>query len=341
MYIKILPLILIIFYSITLNAENKNDSLTILEKTKTFGAIYTDFYYGLNNNSTPKSAFGLSTALVGFKTDFSKKVSTILIYDVTRTTNAFEVTDTSGNILNVSYFEGSKYTAFLKMAEIKWNINNNMDFSVGQLLNSQYLTLQDKFWKHRYVMVTFQEAYRFGMPADFGARFHFSFFNKKLNYYIAAFNGEGPFRYQDNNGKFLFANNIEYYPTNNIILKFYMGTEQPQTKNDKLKNIYSGFIAYKTKKFRAGIEYNYVSNYNFSGIDYSGYSIYGMYDILTNIEIFGRYDYIKQATNIQNSSLYIAGLQYKPVKNLSIGLNFRQTIPNNEPRIYASFGVKF
>ena len=334
-------IILSILTTSLLNAENKKDTLSILEKTKTFGSIYTDFYYGLNNNSTPKSAFELSTALIGFKTDFSKKVSTTLIYDVTRTTNAFEITDTNGTALNVKYFEGSKYTAFLKMAEIKWNINKHIDFSVGQLLNSQYLTLQDKFWKHRYVMVTFQEAYRFGMPADFGARFHFSFFDKKLNYYIAAFNGEGPFRHQDDNGKFLFANNIEYYPTKNIILKFYLGNEQPQTQGDKLKNIYSGFIAYKAKKFRIGAEYNYVENYNFSGIDYSGYSIYGMYDILHNLEFFGRYDYVIQATDINDSYLYLIGLQYKPVNNLSIGLNFRQTMPNNTPKIYLSFGAKF
>ncbi len=333
-------IILSILISSLLKAENKKDSLSVLEKTKTFGSIYTDFYYGLNNNSTPRSAFELSTALIGFKTDFSRKVSTTLIYDVTRTTNAFEVTDSSGMPLNVTYFEGSKYTAFLKMAEIKWNINKYIDFSVGQLLNSQYLTLQDKFWKHRYVMVTFQEAYRFGMPADFGARFHFSFFNKKLNYYIAAFNGEGPFKYQDDNGKFLFSNNIEYYPAKNIIIKFYYATEQPQTSGDKLKNVYSGFVAYKAKRFRVGAEYNYIENYGFSGIDYSGYSIYGMYDIYDNIEAFGRYDYITRATNITNSALYLLGLQYKPVKNLSIGLNFRQTT-DNMPRIYASFGVRF
>lgn len=341
MKIFIITFLFISFLSLNLKSQNNKDSLKIIENTKVFGSIYTDFYYGLNNNSVPKSAFELSTALIGFKTDFSKKVTSTLIFDVTRTTNAFEVYDTSGNLLSVKYFEGSKYTAFLKMAEIKWKINKTIDFSIGQLLNSQYLTLQDKFWKHRYVMVTFQEAYRFGMPADFGARFHFSLFNNKLNYYTAVFNGEGPFRYQDNNGKFLFAQNIEYYPSKNIILKFYFGNEQPQISGDKFKNIYSAFVGYKSKKYRIGAEYNYVENYNFLNIDYSGYSIYGMYDIKDNIELFSRYDYIKTATNINKSSMYIIGLQYNPVKNLNIGINYRQTIPNNIPRIYTSFGIRF
>ena len=63
---------------------------------------------------------------------------------------------------------------FLKMAQIDWKINDVLELNVGQLLNEQNLTLQDKFWAYRYVAVTFQEMYRFGMPADFGARIKFN-----------------------------------------------------------------------------------------------------------------------------------------------------------------------
>lgn len=335
-----LRFIIILILFTNYSAISSNDSLKTSKESKVFGSIHTNFNYGTVNKKTPKGAFELSTALIGLKTTFNKKVSSTLILDVTRTTNGFETIDGNGNLLTTSYFEGSKYTAFLKMAEIKWNINKSISLSVGQLLNSQYLTLQDKFWKHRYVLVTFQEAYRFGMPADFGARFKFSFFDNKLSYDIGAFNGEGPFKYQDVNGKMLISNNIVYTPNNNIILKFYYGTEFPPPSENH-KNIYSSFLGFKHNEYRIGLEYNFVENYNFGNINYSGLSAYGMYDISKKIEMFFRYDFIEQATNLRYAQSYLMGFQYKPVEHYYISINYRYTVPNYLSKLYVNFGIRF
>ncbi len=336
---KLRFIIISIFFTIS-NAFGTNDSLKTSKESILFGSIHTNFNYGTANNGEAKGAFELSTALIGIKTKFDKKVTSILILDVTRTTNGFETYDTSGNLLSTNYFEGSKYTAFLKMAEIKWDINKNISLSVGQLLSSQYVTLQDKFWKHRYVLVTFQEVYRFGMPADFGARFKFSFFDNKLNYDVGAFNGDGPFKYQDSNGKVLISNNLEYTPNENIIIKFYQNTEFPQIEGQN-KNVYSSFFGYTKNKYRLGLEYNFVENYNFSDVNYSGLSAYGMYDITKDFEAFARYDFIERATGINFGQSYLIGLQYKPVKQYSISVNYRYTVPNYFSKIYFSFGIRF
>jgi hypothetical protein len=152
----------------------------------------------------------MNTALVGFKKDFSNKATAILIYDVTKTTSDIIVKDSNGTAQNVTYFKGSDYTAFLKQAEVNWKPIKNIELAIGQLLNEQYLTVQDKFWGYRYVAYTFQERYKYGNQADFG--FRAAFVNEKLRISTGIFNGEGPLYKQDSNGWLMYALNAERYP---------------------------------------------------------------------------------------------------------------------------------
>ena len=164
-----------------------------------FAQIFTDFRYSFNDYN-PKAAFDFKQGILGYKHQWAGKLTGTIMFDVTRTTHLYDITDSAGNHLNYSYFEGSKYTAYLKMAEIKWDINKMFTLRVGQLLSTQYLTFQDRFWGYRYIDVTYQERWRLGMPADFGAQFDINVGDKLVNQ-ISVVNGEGPFRHQDENGK--------------------------------------------------------------------------------------------------------------------------------------------
>lgn len=324
----------------TTNKKSQNSITT--NKQKLFGNLYTGFYYGLSENVKPRAAFELSTALLGYSNRISEKVKATIIFDVTRTTNNIQVNDTSGNNLDVSFFEGSKYTAFLKMAEINYEINEFLDFSVGQLLNTQYLTFQDKFWGYRYIYVTFQEAYRYGMPADFGAQLNIKYKNIYKNSFSIV-NGEGPFYYQDENSKFLISNNVEIHAKNGVILKFYTDYAPPSDTASELKSksVISLFAGYKTDNFRIGAEYNHVYNYNFIiGNDYYGTSVYGSYK-LDNTEILARYDYINKSTFITEGHYIIAGCQFNPADKFYISINFRNLLPDNKTQLYFNFGIKF
>lgn len=145
----------VIFLSVFVNSFAQGiDSSKVADKGKVFANIYPGFNYRFDENK-PKAGFILTTALLGYRRKLADKVTGTIIFDVTRTTNGIKVTDSTGNQLNISYFEGSKYTAFLKMAKVNWQFHEQVSLSVGQLLNTQYLTFQDKFWAHRYVEVTF------------------------------------------------------------------------------------------------------------------------------------------------------------------------------------------
>ena len=326
-------------------AQNSTQVVSKDNASYIFGQIFSDFYIGLNNNFKPKSAFVFKQGIIGYKHTFKNKVSGLIMLDVTRTTHFTSLSDSNNNVIPLDYFEGSKYTAYLKMAEIKWTINNHFTLRFGQLLNTQYLTFQDKFWGFRYVDVTFQEKYRFGMPADFGVQADYKL-DDKLLLQVSVVNGEGPFRYQDMLSKFLYSGNIQYSPIKNFTLKLYLGMESaPDTGTCvNSRKITSFFAGYKTKIFGLGGEANYVKDYTYQeGIDKYGFSVYGFITVFPKFVVLARYDYLFQ--NIQTKELvnnyYIVGAQYEPVKFLLTSLNFRYYSKNDFPSIYLNVGFKF
>lgn len=345
---RILSLILGVglLYSSSVDAQDSlAKSQTVEVKQKVWATIIASYYTTVKGEYKPKSAFEMPTALFGYSATFSDKLKATLIYDVTRTTNAIKVTDENGNPMNVSYNEGSKYTAFLKMAEIKYSPTSFIDLRIGQLLNTQYLTTQDKFWGYRYIYFTYQEVHRYGNPADFGAQVDIKYGDKFLNQ-VSVTNGDGPFKSQDENGKFLYSNNIEVYPVKGLILKLYTDYS-PKSDTAVLakdKYAFSAFAGYKTDKFRFAVEYNKVINYGYrENTDYYGFSTFGSFTINPKISVLLRYDYINRSAtlNLKKAHLIIAGLQYQPIKNLLCSVNVRNLNPNDRLMVYGSFGITF
>jgi hypothetical protein len=338
--------ILPIFLPLLIYCQSAQDIIKDRE-SYAFGQIYTAFRYGFKDTYKPQAAFEFNQGIIGYFHQIAPSVSGKIMFDVTRTTNITSVKDSSGQSMTVTYFEGSKYTAYLKMAEIKWDINEYLALRVGQLLNTQYLTFIDPFWGFRYIDVTFQEKYRLGQPADFGAQLDVKVKDKFLNQFSVV-NGEGPFRHQDMNGKFIFSNNIQYTPVKGLTLKLYAdygpAIDTGAAYGDKWA--VSGFAGFKGYKMRVGAEYDFVNNYYWTeGKDYNGFSIFWGWNFIGKFDVLARWDHLKISTPSSSDELnyYIAGFQYEPVKMFTTSVNFRyQSISYEEmPFIYASFGLKF
>ena len=333
-------LVLIIGIFNTLKAEKDSTSVKAKPTNKVFASIYTGAYYNFETKK-PNAGFELSTALLGYKFQYSNDLKFTLIYDVTRTTNGINVLDSNGNSLPVYYFEGSKYTAFLKMAEIKWQFHKNFTLSAGQMLNEQYLTITDKIWAHRYIITTMQEAYRMAMPADFGMRVEYK--NKEtFALSLGANNGNGPFRHQDQEALMEYTSNLEIYLIKNLLVKAYIAlTPTTYDTDEELKTSFSGLIAYQNDLFTLGSEYSYTNNAQLKSIDYSGLSTFGYYNVTPKFQVLARYDYVDNSPVIQLENVYIGGFQYKPKKNLFLSLNYRYWQKSEIQQVYFNLGAKF
>ena len=335
---------LILFLVPILLLPQSSQDVTKDKESYPFAQIFAGFRYGFKDtDEQPRAAFEFDQGILGYFHQLSPKVSGKIMFDVTRTTNF--TLDSAGQSMVDYYFEGSKYTAYLKMAEIKWDITDYLALRFGQLLNTQYLTFQDPFWGYRYIDVTFQELFRLGQPADFGVQVDVKAGDKFLNQFSVV-NGEGPFRYQDLNGKFIFSNNIQYTPIKNLTLKLY-GDYGPAIDTGAVygdKWVISFFAGYKTSKFRVGGEYDFVNNYGWSeGKDHSGFSFFGGWNFIGKFDVLARWDHLQTKTPSETERLdyYIVGFQYEPVKMFTTSLNFRFLSEDNLPFIYANFGLKF
>ncbi|PKP17826.1 MAG: hypothetical protein CVU05_14795 [Bacteroidetes bacterium HGW-Bacteroidetes-21] len=321
-------------------AQEKTDSIKPLEiKHSFFANVYTGFYYSFSDKAVPRAGFDFSTGLLGYKADWGDKATVTLIYDVTKTTTDITVQDTANRPLTVNYFKGSDYTAFLKMAEIDFKPRKWLEISVGQLLNQQYLTYQDKFWGFRYVATTFQEFYRFGSPADFGTRVTLKL-KDKLNFSLGAVNGEGPFRKQDNDATLQYFTNIGYMPVKGFIVKVF--ADYLPIDGRPARSAISFFTGYRCTDWRIGVEYNHVENNLYTiGNTLQGTSVYGAYKIADKWNILARHDYLIKTSTYEKAHYIIAGCEYEPYKGIYVALNGRFLSEGEVPWIYMNFGAKF
>lgn len=333
----LLSIIAVVFASNCLIVAQTNTDTSKKYPAIIWGDIHAGFYHDFNNRISPQTAFQFTTGLIGYKKSLSDKVKATIIYDVTRTTN-FIFPDTIG-IQN--YFEGSKYTAFLKMAQIDWRAKPWLELSIGQLLNEQYLTLQDKHWGFRYIATTFQELYRYGNPADFGFRAKF-FPESKMQMSVNIFNGEGPFRYQDSESRFLFAINAEYRPWKEWIFKAYADFQQKPSSGENNRIVLSGFAGYKNEKTMFGFEYNTILNNAYlSGVNYSGASFYASRALNTKLSLLSRADYLISSSGIENGLYVILGAEYRPVKSFGVALNLKRNTWMNYYQLCLNAGIRF
>jgi hypothetical protein len=321
------------------NAGTKKDSTDNKEKSwKVFGSIYGGFYYKLKAApNTAKSAFEVKTGILGFKNQFNEKVDATIVFDVSKTTR--DIKD-KYDTTTISYTEGNNYTAYLKQADIHWTINKYAELSLGMLLSSQYLLTQDKFWEHRYIEYTFQETGKYGNPADFGARIKLHP-AQNISVTLNMLNGDGPARWQDDKGKFLYTADVEYKKSDYLVLRIYGDYKEAPTPAQKAQSVLNGFAGYVYKNCKVAAEYSLVHNVNYLEKNIWGASAYAIYKFKKKFQLLARYDYFQDITLYKDNQYLIAGIQYEPVKNYFLSLNYRNSQPTNISQIYLNFGAKF
>lgn len=336
---KIIILTAIFFLLWLIKGQAQQDTSKLAEHNPVvFGKICPGFTTTFAENSRTTNSFDMNTALLGGKVNFGSKVNVILSYDVTKTTGDITVKDSSQNTMQVSWYKGSDYTAFLKQAEINYKPFKSLELAIGQLLNEQYLTVQDIFWGYRYVSTTFQERYKYGFPADFGFRMAYNI--NKLRLSATVSNGEGPLYRQDSKGLLMYALNVEYKPGQQWIFKVYGDVYPDHTCRQTL----SLFAGYSIEKFRMGIESCWVQNdlWNTSN-NYEGYSGFVSCKLNKKWTVFVREDYLVQSLYYKNTSFSIVGTQYEINQNIFVSINGRSFLNSSikQAQLCLNVGAKF
>lgn len=307
------------------------------------GTLFFNYHHDLTEGSEQKNAFEIERAYLGYSYDFSRSISTRIVFDIG--------------------YDGKGYTAFAKNAQLDWLIIPKLKATAGIFTLKQFDT-QESFWDHRYIMKSFDDEYGLGSSADLGVNIEMPL-NEIITFNAFILNGEGYQSLQDINGTLRVGGNIIIKPVNGFIFKFYYdemaGKDLVLPEDTTTISNISVFAGYEMKdKFRIGIEYNKMGD----GMSYTtfangyklgGTSIYGAYLINSRFELLARYDNLKSnrvgtATEVWNLSgdgtMLLGGIQYRPVNGVNLALNYRAWLYDKpgtptDSEIYLNIGINF
>ncbi len=303
--------------------------------TQTFSQSYTDkdfnitdkliiksfinFHADLGDSEVKKTAFEIKRAYFGYAHQFSDNLVGQVILDVQ---------------LNILH---DKYYAFLKIASLTWTPVKGLKINGGMISPKQFKT-QERFWGYRYLYKSYQDEYKMGPSADLGISAEYKF-NDYISVDGAFLNGEGYKHVQLRYSDFKLAAGVTVHPVKDLSIRLYydnMDNKDTSLTSEfkAVQSTYSAFIGYKfKKKFRIAGEYNYQKQFkNIDDKDLFGFSFYSTFIISKKFEVFGRVDLLnsnKIEGETENwfykgeGTLYLAGLQYNPVKGVKLAANYR------------------
>ncbi|MBN1132626.1 MAG: hypothetical protein JXA39_06105 [Bacteroidales bacterium] len=323
--------IILFFTSIWAAGE---DSIQKTDQGKISARIYSNFNYGLNHaNST--TAFEVTRAYFGYKRFFQQHFFAEVKLDIGSPDDISEYS----LIRRYTYFKNA-YAGYLSKKVIVW---------LG-LFDMQQFKTQENFWGYRYLFKSYMDAYRFGPSADIGIGMKYDF-SRLLSADLIVSNGEGYNSPQfDNNYKTGIG--LTLTPLSGMTFRSYFSVftkENPQMT-------FVVFIGYQRDHFRLGGEYVLQKNYKFYR-DHNrfGYSVYSTLILNNKWEAFARYDQVYSNTLPENpipwnladdGSAIIAGVQYTPVEQIHVALNYQDWVEYArngifEPYIYLNFEINF
>jgi hypothetical protein len=315
---KLITLTIILFISLLGYSQSFTD-VDFDTTGKAVIKVFSNFHADLSDNDFNNTAFEIRRAYLGYNHDFNDKLSGQVVFDVGL------------------YENSGRYGAFLKVASLSWKPVKNLKINGGMVSPKMFKT-QERFWGYRYLYKTFPDEYKFGPSADLGISVDYKF-NKYVSADFSFLNGEGYKNVVLNYGDFKQAFGVTLHPVKGLQLRLYydmMNNNDTSRTADqrKIQSSFISFVGYKYKdKFRLGAEYNYQKQHqNMKDEDLFGYSFYGSYIFSEKIEIFGRVDVlnsnkleeeIESWNSKKDGTGFLAGLQYKPIKEVKLALNYR------------------
>jgi hypothetical protein len=312
---------LLLFFGISVFSQNVDS-----QEFEPFGEIivrsFINFSQGFGENSD-KTGFDITRAFLGYSYKFSPTFSATLIID--------GASDNAGGTL-----EPAVRNAFVSWTPSKLTLN------AGGIELYQF-SEQEKYWRLRYMLPTFQALYRLGHAADWGVTASWKF-NKFLTADVGVVNGEGFKKLVQNSSTRYFAS-VSVYPINDFILRAYADIyNQNEAMRDVLpenltttvrfvnQSVVSLFAGYQNAFLSSGIECNKLWNKGFvEGKNIYGVSGFASVIFAKKLMAFARYDLTLSQRpdafttdwNATDGQIFLTGVQFQPVKHLKFAPNFR------------------
>ncbi len=283
--------------------------------------VFSNFHTNFTDGES-SSAFEVQRAYLGYEHSFSEEFSGKVVLDVADPGNGSKL----------------EMTAYLKNALLQYK-KGNFTALFGLISTTQFKT-SEKVWGNRYIEKSFQDAHKFNSSADLGFSLEYKF-TDFISADFSVVNGEGYKKLQSDD-LFRTALGATVKPIDNVVARIYVDQIGDEVKQNSLAT----FVAYQTKTFTFGAEYNYQKNFGMvDSENLYGTSFYVNYVPGGNIKLIGRFDNLKSNTlsgdsnswNInKDGQLILVGLELAPAKGVKVAPNFRGWNPADDNQKFTS-----
>jgi hypothetical protein len=270
--------------------------------------VFSNFNYNLSTEEGGGAfkEFEIKRAYLGYSYKMDEQFSTKITFDV-------------GN--NES---GSAYTAFLKIASLKWITSNKLTLNVG-MVGTKNFKFMENSWGRRYIEKSAQDKYKWANSADLGVTADYELLSDFLNIDAQILNGEGYKKAQDETGLFRGGLGITCKVSNKLALRLHQDITPRSTYTDSTDSQYisTASLAYSGTNFSLAYEASLMQNSGniIADEEKSLMSIYGSYKLNEDYTIFARYD---DATETAKEGSYtIYGIERQMTKGVTVALNMQ------------------
>lgn len=318
---KIALLIIFSLFITSFAAYSQQDTVSFKPSGKIIARAFIDY----SNNFDDESGFDITRAFLGYK------------YQITPHLEGQVIMDGAAGVKN------DRFDPYIRNAFLRWS-DKGFNIHMG-LTGLMQFSIQEKYWKHRYVLKSFQDLNSMAPSVDLGITAQYTF-NKYVSTDISLTNGEGHKKISKDNS-YKTGLGLSLHPVKNSIFRIYgdvynetakmriMPSEEPLNINFKNQYTLSLFAGYQIDEISAGAEFNKVFNKGFiNQFDYYGYSFYTSVKISPKWRIFARYDWMDSSSPAgltktwnDDNQLIMGGVEFQPLKQLKIAPNFRNINP--------------
>jgi len=292
-------LLLISAVLITYNSNAQNGTPSV--------KVFSNFNYDMSSeeNETAFKEFKIKRSYLGYSYQIDDNFSTKITFDV-------------GN-----NNEGSSYTAFLKIASLKWKTSDKLTLNIG-MVGTKNFKFMEKAWGKRYIEKSAQDKYKWANSADVGITADYKIGNK-LAIDAQILNGEGYKKVQDDLGLFRGGLGITYRISTSLVLRLHQDITPRSSYTDSTDSQYisAASLAYSGTNFSLAYEASLMQNSGniIADEEKNLMSIYGSYKLNEDYTLFARYD---DATETANEGSYtIYGIERQMTKGVTVALNMQ------------------
>jgi len=308
-------------------------------ETKVGGRLYADWHLDVSDKGDDANSFNLTRTYIDIKSKISEFTSVRFTLDMRQTTGF------DGNNIVLKYGFLDWKPAFTKK-------HATLRFGLHPI---PYVDYMNKLWGRRYLVKTTGDKNKYLTTSDLGASVVIPLGTKSKwgSSQISVFNGTAYTDVTEQNKqkdinvftRFSPLANSPDFSHTQILGQFYTGTQNmviDSTMNssdyDRTLISVGGRLVYR-KTFTIAGDFNFLSTGQGMATpdrDQTAHSVFAtlLFDDLvegdgwfSKVNVFGRLDFVDPDTDVNNNSntLFIAGVEYAPVKGFKGSINFRNT----------------